>query len=170
MTRESLVVDLATAQLLKLCQDFRYQRTLNHFGFLRVFRRRVRTRLISSAAVGCLTVDKPTRESVCEAGRLAMKAWLRLNQRGYGFQPISSGTVLVLSEAAGCLPQGLPNAFYETVWQGRRLMREQFGLDAAETPAWIFRTGLSPLLPPKGRNLRLAVSQILDIEGNGAAR
>lgn len=165
MTRRSLGVDPLTAQVLRLSRrGFKYQRVLNRLGFLRTFRRRVRARVRSATALGCIAIDAPAMEAVVEAGQLAMRAWLDLNQGGYGFQPLSSATLLILAEAAGVLPAELPGAFAESIAPGKRLLHAEFGLGSGEIPAWIFRTGRSPLLPKHARNPRLELRQILSEE------
>lgn len=160
----SLSISYPTAMLLRPGTNrFWYQWLLNRVGFLTIFGRRVASRVRSSTAVGCTVVRSPDILSVADAGRVSMRAWLELNDAGYGFQPISIGTILVLSDAAGCLPQGLSRALAESVSEGRRLLAEEFGLAQGETPAWIFRTGMCPRPDPAARTPRRDLDDILSI-------
>lgn len=165
MTRQSMAIDPVSALLLRLGRaDFRVQRVLNRIGFLSRFRSRVRSRIGSAAAIGCVTVEGPTMETVVEAARLVMKAWLGLNASGYGFQALSAASELILDHSRGLLPKSLPPPFHDAAAEGRELLARIFELGERETPAWIFRTGLA-LTPPAGSaSPRLPLSELLTID------
>jgi hypothetical protein len=168
MRRESIDLDALGVRVLRRCRaDYRYQRLANRLGFLRVLRRRMRARVRSSAALGCVTVEAPTWANVVAAGRVSMRAWLALTECGYGFQPISAATILVLGRAAGREPAGLPAAFSDAIARGEQVLRRTFGLAAGETPAWLFRTGRAPRGRAAARNLRLDLSSVLSVTAAG---
>jgi hypothetical protein len=162
MTRESLNVGLPTAALLALARrDFRVQRTLNRFGFLRVFARRVRAWAGSAAALGCVTVDTTDPVGHVWAGRATFKAWTTLNRHRYAFQPLSICGYLVLARDLGRFPPELPSPFLEAAAWGADVLRRNFDLSRSEHVAWFFRTGRAPARPMAGRTYRLPRDRLL---------
>jgi hypothetical protein len=67
----------------------------------------------------------------------------------------------VFQHAAGILPDDYPQASRRVFAEGRAVLTEAFGCDAAEIPAWMFRTGKSPSLPEEMRTLRRPLSEVV---------
>lgn len=161
MSWQSLGVNFVQSLVLRLCKNFAVQRAINDIGFLRFLKLHTRAQLRSSAAVGCITVRRPTFSNLIEAGHLGIRTWLKLNQMGYGLQPLASGSIFVFYRAAACLnDKELPQSFVAQVERGNGLLRRHFGIPSSEIPLWAFRTGISSPLPEKLGTLRLKLERI----------
>ncbi|MBY0278547.1 hypothetical protein K2Z84_24715 [Candidatus Binatia bacterium] len=162
MSRASLNVGPATAALLALARrDFRVQRTLNQFGFLRIFAKRVRAWVRSAAALGCVTVDTTDPAGHVSAGRATLRTWVTLNRDGYAVQPLSICSYMVFNRDVGRYPGELPAAFREGGAWGADVLQRNYDLPPSEHVAWFFRTGRAPLRPMAGRTLRLPLERVL---------
>lgn len=97
--------------------------------------------------------------TVVDAGRAAMRAWLRLTTAGFGVQPLSlSSLYAFLASATGLIePDAAP--FFRN---GGEILRRTFGMDAGERPIWMFRAGVSPAMPESMRTLRRPVGEVLE--------
>jgi hypothetical protein len=96
-----------------------------------------------------------------QVGRAFLRVWVRLNMAGYGVQVMANPSLHALQVEAGVLPEDYPAAAKGTFARGRAVLRESFGFDAMEIPAWTFRTGKSPALPTEMRTLRRPISEVV---------
>jgi nitroreductase len=160
----SLAIGLLQSRVLRLCRSFSIQRLLNGPIFLRQIRRLSQRQVTSSAALLCVTVTSTDPEQLVEAGRLGFRAWLRLNQNGYGVQPMTIASCSVYNSVTGALPPDALPEFVKLFRNGLSVLRRAFGFDEPDIPVWMFRTGLSPVLPQAARTRRLDLAQILTIE------
>lgn len=105
------------------------------------------------AAVGCITTTSANVADLVNAGRLALRVWLTLNQRGYGFQPLTNLTCAVYPQRLGTWY--LPQEYRNRMKSAYDVLQKTFGFAGSETPIFCFRTGL-PIapFPAKARTLR----------------
>ena len=132
--------------------------------FLKTVKSDTQKKLNSSAAIGCISVRAIEVPHVIEAGKLAMRAWLKLNRAGYGVQPYSALSLLSFYKKAGVNIEGVPDTFWQSIHQGFGVMQRLFGLASSEIPLWLFRTGISSPMPDKVRTLRLKFIDIFSIK------
>ena len=159
----SLAINYLQSRLLRLCRSFRVQRLLNRPAFLFYVRRMTKNQIRSSAALGCLTVRTMDPKSLVDAGRLGFRVWLWLNRSGYGFHPMTIGSLSIYNYRAGTLQMGASNEFVRLFASGLAVLRRAFGFSSSEVPVWMFRTGLSPALPEAARTPRRRLEEILTI-------
>jgi molybdopterin/thiamine biosynthesis adenylyltransferase/nitroreductase len=159
----SLAINYFQSRVLRLCRSFRVQKLLNRPAFLFHIRRMTKKQIRSSAGLGCLTVRSMDPKALVEAGRLGFRVWLWLNRSGYGFHPMTIGSLSIYNYRAGTLQAGASNEFVQLFASGYAVLRRAFGFSSAETPVWMFRTGLSPALPDAARTPRRRLDEILTI-------
>jgi hypothetical protein len=104
------------------------------------------------ACVGCVTVASGQAQDLAAAGRLALRAWLLLNLRGYGFQIMTNLTSIVYTLHQGHLRYA---AVIPELARGCAVLQRMFGFTSAELPIICFRAGL-PIAPypDNARSLR----------------
>jgi hypothetical protein len=93
----------------------------------------------NGAGLGCITVPSAAREDSVEAGRLALRIWLLINLRGYGFQAMTNVTALVYPTHVGNYE--LPSPYKELMADGYEILQRTFGFSDQEVPVFCFRTG-----------------------------
>jgi hypothetical protein len=119
-------------------------------------------RLVDSATLtGLVAVRGTGRQRLVEAGRLSMRAWLRLTAAGWGFQPLTLPSLCVYNATVGALPLDLPASARALLLGGEPVLREAFELGARELPLWMFRAGPSEPLPANLRVPRRRVDEVL---------
>ena len=156
----SLAVNYPQSRVLRLCRSFRIQGVLNKTGFLWQIQRMLKRQVESSAALLCITVAAPGSENLVEAGRLGLRAWLRLNRCGYGVAPMSIASGSVYNATSGALPPDARPEFVLLFRRGLALLRRTFRFSEEEIPVWMFRSGRSPTLPERARARRLPLEKI----------
>lgn len=94
-TRDGL--DLANLQLplgvsttLTLLRQWPRMQLANLFGFSRGVQRQATTEMLSSGAVGILTVDETSRTAFVEGGRALERIWLTATSMNLGFHPVAA--------------------------------------------------------------------------------
>jgi hypothetical protein len=136
------------------------QRFMDRSGLAVIPRVRLETQLASSAGVYAITAPSTSPLDLIQVGRLALRAWLRLNRAGYGVHPLSIASVFAHSFAEDQpAPRTLP-AFVELFRRGPAILARAFEVDPGEQVIWLFRTGLSPAPPPQLRTRRLPLEKI----------
>ncbi|MGK5094295.1 hypothetical protein WDW89_20050 [Deltaproteobacteria bacterium TL4] len=94
------------------------------------------------AGIGCITTKSDKAEDLVEAGRLALRIWLRLNLKGYGFQPICNLASPIYSQRIG--KPYMPGHLIPLVNGGYETLQKMFIFPDNEVPFFYFRTGISP--------------------------
>ena len=101
----------------------------------------------SSAGLLCFSIPHQQPLALIEAGKLAMRVWLRLTQLGYGVQPLTLSSLSVFNAKIGVLDRDSIRLFGARYAEGEKLLRRSFGISSFNTPAWMLRTGISTPLP-----------------------
>jgi hypothetical protein len=163
MPWQSLGVNFPTSRFMSLvAKSERFRRLAQRSGGpLRAQQKTLEGQILSSAALGCITVQDTGTETMMRVGRLFLRTWVRLNMSGYGAQVMANPSLHVFQHVAGILPEDYPADSKQVFAEGASILAEIFGLGESEIPAWMFRTGKSLPLPPKMRTLRLPLSSII---------
>lgn len=93
------------------------------------------------AGIGCIATKSWNAEDLVASGRLALRIWLLLNLRGYGFQPLCNLASPVYSERIG--QPYLPRDLVPLLAGGYETLQCMFGFPDHEVPFFYFRTGLA---------------------------
>jgi len=103
--------------------------------------------------LGCITTASSSLEDLAAAGRLALRAWLLLNLRGYSFQAMTNLTSIVYPQHLG--HWDLPTKMIPELAESYAVLQRMFDFSDTEIPIFCFRTGF-PIAPyPKNaRTLR----------------
>ena len=160
-------LELPETRALALFRHPRAWSALNRVGLYRATPVLARLQIASSAALSCVTVRSRRPEDVVAAGRLAYRAWLRLNRAGHGVQPLTLASMLAYTSAVAELPAWVAPDLRALLRGGRGVLARAFGMGDEELPVWMFRTGISGPLPERLRTLRLPVDRVLTIERPG---
>jgi hypothetical protein len=166
----SLGFDLPEIPGLGLTRWRPLPRIIDRLHLFSVARRWFHLTLRSAAALLCVTVTTPRKASLVSAGRLAYLAWVRLNQAGFGVQPMTIQAMPIYHVEVGGLPEGTLPEFHEHYRRGRAVVARGFNYPDAELPVWMFRTGQSSPLPASLKSLRLRTEDILTIDTVDGAR
>lgn len=111
-----------------------------------------------AGGIALLSVKTATPEAVFEAGRIAMRQWLQLEQLGLAVQPISAASICVFDVASGAAPASMP-AVYKTLYRnGLGTLMDAFCLNAGETPIWMYRFGQLATKPTQATPRRALIS------------
>lgn len=166
MPWQSLGVNFMTSRLMRfVAKSERFRQLVRHSGGpLRAQRKTLEAQVLSSAALGCITVHDTRLETMLQLGRLFLRAWVRLNMSGFGVQVMANPSIHVFQHVAGIIPEDYPVESKQVFAEGDRILAEAFGLQEGEIPAWMFRTGKSSPLPDKMRTLRLPLSRVVRSE------
>jgi hypothetical protein len=158
-----LAIPFLVSRVMKLAYESeRVRRFLRRTGALMRSQRQVGVKAIrSSAALACFSVKDTRPVSLVAVGRAFLRAWVRLNQVGYGVQVMANPSLHVFQHAAGVLPQDYPAPSVRTFARGRKVLSDSFGISPEEIPAWMFRTGVSSALPANWRTLRRPLSDVV---------
>lgn len=156
----SLGVPYLVSRLLIPLKRYSYQKFANQIGFLSITKNVLRKQITSSAAVGCITLRSVSPDTVVEAGRLAMRAWLRCNQCDFGFHPLSLTALFAHYSRMGVADQVYPG-LSEKGRRGEKALRNCFAYADGEIPLWVFRTGRTVGFPKERRTLRLETDELL---------
>lgn len=130
-------------------------------GPMRAQQKSLKAQILSSAALGCITVRDTHPESMFRLGRLFLRTWARLNMSGYGVQVMANPSLHVLLYEAGILPKDYPEESRRVFTEGEKILADVFELQEGEIPAWMFRTGKSSPLPSEMKTLRLPLSKVV---------
>jgi hypothetical protein len=163
---QSLGLDLPDIPGLWLARHELSSRVVERLGLYHLSGFWARAQLRSSSMLVCFTARAPGKQNLLQAGRLAMAAWLCLNQAGYAVQPFTLPSSLVYLHATQNLPEGTLPEFVALFDRGREILRRSFEYPVTELPVWLLRAGPAPKepLPPALRTLRLPLDQILTFE------
>jgi hypothetical protein len=139
--------------------------TLKRHGLLqRLLRRRSSRALRSSAGMALLTIRSTELADLTAAGRLAMRAWLMVQEADYSLHVYGPPALFVYFKAIGCLPEDAPPGLVELLDRGEKVLRREFGIPDDEMPLLLWRVGLSPgPLPGPMWTLRRDLEDVLRI-------
>jgi hypothetical protein len=151
-------IDLPETAALSLSRAPFARRLAAGMGIELASRLWLRRQLASSAALVCVTARPPV--DLVAAGRLGLRAWLRLHDAGWGVQPLTLAALLAHAAGAGRLPPGTTPAQRALFEGGRAVLARAFGLGPDEAPVWMFRTGATSALPAHMRTRRLPAERI----------
>jgi hypothetical protein len=160
---QSLGVNYLVSRLMRwVAKSARFRNLARRTGGpLRAQQKSMAANIRSSAALGCITVQDAKPKTMFQLGRLFLRAWVRLNMAGFSVQVIANPAVHAFQYAVGILPEDYPAVSKQVFAGGVGILTAAFGLPASETPAWMFRTGLSSPLPAKMKTLRLPLSSVV---------
>lgn len=163
MPWQSLGVNFLTSRLMRfVAKSERFRRLVRRSGGpLRAQRKSLEAHVLTSAALGCITVQDTKLETMLQLGRLFLRAWVRFNMSGFGVQVMASPAIHAFQHVAGILPEDYPAESKQVFANGEGILAKAFGLPEGEIPAWMFRTGKSTPLPTKMRTLRLPLSRVI---------
>lgn len=116
-------------------------------GMKQIYAMRVKQLLQSSAGLFCVSVREQGPSVLVDAGRLAMRLWLRLTQLGYGVQPLTISSLSIYNAEIGVLDEDSRRLFGARYAEGERILRRAFAIPDDSMPVWMFRTGRSSPLP-----------------------
>ncbi|MDX1616510.1 MAG: hypothetical protein R3300_19525 [Candidatus Promineifilaceae bacterium] len=158
-----LAISYLTSRIMKLAAHSRLVRMLlrRSGGPLRSQRQVSRRQLETAAALGCFAVRDLAPATLVAVGRAFLRVWVRLNLAGYGLQVMANPSLHVYQHAAGLLPADYPAPSKRLFADGGAMLRSAFEIPAAETPAWMFRTGLSSDLPADWRTYRRPLAEVI---------
>lgn len=163
MPWQSLGVNFITSRLMWLvAKSERFRKFAQRSGGpLRAQQKSLKNEILTSAALGCITVRDTQPESLLQLGRLFLRAWVRLNMSGYGVQVMANPSFHVFQHVAGILPDDYPKQSKRVFADGEKILTDVFDLQKGEIPAWMFRTGKSSPLPPEMKTMRLPLSNVV---------
>jgi hypothetical protein len=166
MPWQSMAVNFITSRLMRLvAKSERFRQFARRSGGpLRAQQKTLREQFLSSAALGCITVQDGQPETMYRLGRLFLRIWVRLNLSGYGLQVMANPSMHVFQHIVGILPEDYPTESKYLFAEGEEILAEVFELNDGEIPAWMFRTGKNSPLPEKMRTLRLPLSRVVQSE------
>lgn len=118
---------------------------------------RTKSQLLSSAGIICVSVKlkdgKIFPRDLVDAGRLSLRTWLKLTEFGFGAQPLSFSTLPLIYRRTGN-----DDDFFKSqsllIVEGEEVLRRHFSIAPDRLPVWMYRTGMSPDLPPEMRTFR----------------
>jgi hypothetical protein len=157
----TLGINWFESRLLRSGSNFSFQRVLNRAGFLQNVRKVSMAQLASSAAIGCVFVDRAEAENLVAAGRLTLRLWLRLSEKGFALQPLTLGSLGVFDLETGHMNDFDRPQLRAILQSGKAILSKEFG--SKGIPAWMFRTGVMP----KGvlsETLRIDLKETLKID------
>ncbi|HXH81550.1 MAG TPA: hypothetical protein VNN07_01330 [Candidatus Tectomicrobia bacterium] len=111
-----------------------------------------------SAAIGLISTDRVAPEPFVSAGRLLQRAWLVATVAGFGFQPITGMTFLILRRLLG--EPGLEARHLTVVASAQQDLLAAFPESAGRYPAVLFRLGSAR--PPSARSPRRPIDEVLE--------
>lgn len=136
---------------------------ISRSGMQRVQRGTIKRLLNSSAGLFCVSTVHPGTQALLNAGRLAMRLWLRLTQLGYGVQPLTISSLSVYNAKIGVLDPESVQLFGSHYAEGEQILHRAFGIPDDHVPVWMLRTGLSSPLPLSWLTPRKGLETILRI-------
>ncbi len=120
-------------------------------------RSRTKAQLLSSAGAICVSIKqtggKIELTDLVDAGRLMLRNWLKLNEAGFGVQPLSLSTLPLVYRATGNADEFFMSRS-DLLIKGEKILRQHFLIAEDRLPVWMIRTGLSPRLPAEMRTFR----------------
>jgi hypothetical protein len=133
-------------------------------GMRQVYAARVKQLLRSSAGLFCVSLrGQAPPFALVEAGRLAMRLWLRLTQLGYGVQPLTISSLSLYNAKIGVLDGDSVRLFGTRYAEGEGILRKAFSIPDENVPIWMFRTGQSTPLPEPWFTRRRSLDATLQI-------
>jgi hypothetical protein len=132
-------------------------------GMGRTYAARVKQLLRSSAGLFCISTRNRGPFALMEAGRLAMRLWLRLTQLGYGVHPLTLSSLLLYNAKIGVLDPDSVRLFGRRYAEGESILRTAFSIPDDNLPVWMFRTGRSSPLPARWFTRRRTLESTLQI-------
>ena len=135
----------------------------NRAGLRAIQRQILKRPLTSSSGFVCISISGEENRSLIDAGRLAIRAWFRLNEMNYGVQPLTISSVLMYDQAKGIIDPESQRLFGPQFRQGEKVVREAFSIPPKLSPVWMFRTGLSNPMPESARTLRKPIDELLKV-------
>ena len=133
-------------------------------GLLSVTKRNLKDKMKSSGGLLCIAVRDTNKMILIDAGRMILRVWVRLNQNGFGVQPLSASSLLVYNAASGDLNRIFPTPWVEHFKRGTQFLRDAFELADSEMPIWTIRYGLASPIPDGMRTRRRPVDEVLQIQ------
>ncbi len=155
MPWQSLGIDYVSSRIFKWLNRFGLLVPLMKLGMSAELKRTAKKNVLSSAGLGLITVPSTDPSQIIDAGRMALRHWLKLNQDGFSLQPLSALSFFTLFEAEGWLAVDELAKYRSQIQKGLPWFRTTFGISDHELPLWLFRAGkgrprsteLTPRLP-----------------------
>jgi hypothetical protein len=160
-------LDVPETRLLRLVRRPELRALVGPLGLGAAAKFWLERQIASSAALVLITARSPGREALVAAGRLGFRAWLQLNQVGYGVQPHASGGLLAYNVVTDSLPATARPELLDLLRRGPEILARGFGYAGGELPVWLLRTGISPPLAPHLRAPRRPLHEIFADRSGG---
>jgi UDP:flavonoid glycosyltransferase YjiC (YdhE family) len=162
MSWKNMYINVIDALFLRVLRT--YPKSLKffwNFGLKQKIRMMTKKSLKSSAGLFCITIKKMDAESLCEAGQLAFRAWVMLNAKNYGVQPLTFASTSIAEALSNSLPAATSLKEKDHFLNGFEIVSQSFNLEKEDLPVWIFRTGITDSMPRQNRTNRLKVDEVL---------
>jgi hypothetical protein len=157
-------ISIAEFPALYLMRSF--PRTFQLFrktGMDAIQKARIKRLLQSSSGLVCFSTFGDGLPALLSVGRLAMRLWLRLNQAGYGVQPLTISSLLMYNAKRGMLDPETQRLFGARYPAGEVLLKRDCAIPQGAEPVWLWRTGISDPLPVSWMTPRRDVESILEV-------
>ena len=131
---------------------------LNKWGGGAAFEKISRGSVLSSSAIGMVTMPAYSNENFIKGGQALQRAWIEANLNGLAFQPLSGGLFIFdrLNQTGG---EGMPQKMIEELQELQNELREVFTALDTRTPLFMFR--LSYADAASTRSLKRPLEDIL---------
>lgn len=131
---------------------------LNKWGGGAAFEKISRGSVLSSSAIGMVTMPTYSNENFIKGGEALQRAWIKANLNGLAFQPLSGGLFIFdrLNQTGG---EGMPQNMIDELHQLQDDLREVFTVLNTRTPLFMFR--LSYADAASTRSLKRPLEDIL---------
>ena len=107
----------------------------------------------SAPLMGLITIAEESPSAYIAAGRAIERVWLDAASHGLAFHPVT-GILFLARSLEGGSAEGLLPKHFEQIRRANATIRKQFGVEASDTPAMLFRTGYAS--PATARSYRRA--------------
>ncbi|RZM27865.1 MAG: Rv1355c family protein [Pedobacter sp.] len=111
---------------------------LNKWGGGAAFEKISRGSVLSSSAIGMVTMPTYSNENFLKGGEALQRAWIQANLKGLSFQPLSGGLFIFdrLNQTGG---EGMPEKMIDELTSLQNELREVFSVLNTRTPLFLFR-------------------------------
>ena len=94
--------------------------------------------VLSSSAIGMVTMPTYSNENFLKGGEALQRAWIQANLKGLSFQPLSGGLFIFdrLNQTGG---EGMPEKMIDELTSLQNELREVFSVLNTRTPLFLFR-------------------------------
>jgi hypothetical protein len=155
MSWGSLQLSFLQKPVLMLCQKFPiFAKVGALLGATKSQRNALKGLIKNTGGFGWLALSQHDPLHAVSAGRTYFRMWLYLNNRGYGFQPLTLATLPSFHSHFFPMPTDWPKKLLNIYPKTLRTLQRDSQFNATWVPLIGFRTGLSSPLPAQARSPR----------------